>query len=156
MTNYTVDYFIQKFSLIPEYRFAIGQFVEKKFLKKTKYCAQGLCLPRATTDKMWRQNKGAGMFEMKVGAELIGLIVLFGGRGFSTLKASEKIATINNGSDGRYQQPTPKQRILAALYDIRDMLNKKEEVVYSDITKQLAVLPIEETTDIVTVKTLQS
>lgn len=27
---------------------------------------------------------------------------------------------VNNGVYGQYQQPTPKQRILAALYDIRE------------------------------------
>ena len=45
--------------------------------------------------------------------------------------------SVNNGYDQRYQQPTPKQRILAALYDIK----KLQQPAYVDLTKSLAVLP---------------
>jgi hypothetical protein len=36
------------------------------------------------------------------------------------------VASINNGTVAEYQQPTPKQRILAALYDIKAMTAPKE------------------------------
>jgi hypothetical protein len=42
---------------------------------------------------------------------------LFDSSGFAII-GQVKVAEINNGFDPRYQQPTPKQRILAALRDL--------------------------------------
>jgi hypothetical protein len=61
------------------------------------------------------------------------------------------ICDINNGCNYNYQQPTPKQRILAALYDIKKM----QEPAHTDITKELAVLPVNETSDLITTNILQ-
>lgn len=46
-----------------------------------------------------------------------GICGLFGDRTIRG-KGWETVAGINNGNDKRYRQPTPKQRILAALYDL--------------------------------------
>jgi len=53
------------------------------------------------------------------------------------------IWAVNDGNLRRYSQPTPKQRILAALYDIKKM----QQPHYADITKELAVLPVNEIPD---------
>lgn len=39
---------------------------------------------------------------------------------------------INNGEDEKYQQPTPKQRILAALYDIKKMQQPEPGQIVQD------------------------
>lgn len=44
-------------------------------------------------------------------------------------KISNNIININNGSDPLYQQETPKQRVLTALYDIRDQENAVNQAV---------------------------
>lgn len=54
-----------------------------------------------------------------------------------------KVTLVNDDYSYKYPQATPKQRILAALYDIK----KLQQPVYTDITKELAVLPKEETPD---------
>lgn len=37
---------------------------------------------------------------------------------------NETLWQVNDGTDSRYQQPTPKQRVLAALNDIKNKLKK--------------------------------
>lgn len=87
--KYTRDYFIAKFEAIPEEKWC------KYLLDDTRgrHCALGHC------GWGW-DSRHADRAE---GAALIEILVL--------------PAEINNGSDPRYQQPTPKQRILAALRD---------------------------------------
>ena len=53
------------------------------------------------------------------------------------------VVRINNGDDKRYQQSTPKQRVLAALHDIKAL----EVPKYRDITSELAILPVDEMSD---------
>ena len=59
-----------------------------------------------------------------------------------------KAALTNNGNNPIYQQPTPKQRILAALYDIKK-LQQPAQPEWKDITSDLAVLPVSETSDLI-------
>lgn len=101
--EYTVDYFIAKFEAIPEYKWHMDTYVHP--LNEDTCCALGHCGERVycTTDE-------AG-----------GLKGLF----YDAHKYIESdcieifIVDINDGNNARYQQTTPKQRILAALHDIK-------------------------------------
>lgn len=92
--KYDVDYFIAKFEAIPEEYWCIfGRH------KGDQHCAHGWC-------------------DSNLPDEEKGLINVF-----FPLKKGYGVAGINNGLDGRYPQPTPRQRILAALYDIKKLQN---------------------------------
>lgn len=58
---------------------------------------------------------------------------------------------INDGKAKCYPQPTPKQRILAALNDVKNILEERSP--RKDITGELAVLPAEEKLDSFTKQT---
>lgn len=138
--EYTVDYFIRKFEAIPEERWITHCLVNHE---NTKRCALGHCCP----DYSGRYfNNGRGQTE-----ESEALIKLFGRNHLS-------IGGVNDGNSYNYQQDTPKQRILSALKDIKKKLSNEQSVqasvateddsstlagttMYSDITKELAVLP---------------
>jgi hypothetical protein len=89
-TIYDVDYFIRKFSAIPEENWLINEYA-----RGTSYCAFGHC-------GMRDNNSIDRIPEAKV---LAGIL--------------PDAAIINDGEKRGYQQPTPKQRVLAALYDIK-------------------------------------
>lgn len=128
---YDCDYFIKKFDRISENRWCV--FENKN--KQGQCCAYGHC----GTDY---SSEGNGLRELDYKfTPLLNLTWIGGGR----YKQSTKLADINNGLYAEYQQPTPKQRILAALYDIKRM----QQPQYEDVTKSLAVLPIDEMSDIV-------
>ncbi len=93
----SVDYFIKKFRVIPARKWNAGQFLTPD---KTS-CALGHC---GSTEQYGHTD------------EAIALINLFY---FSSLKNGGP-AAINDGHDPAYQQPHPKQRILAALEDINN------------------------------------
>lgn len=93
-TVYNVDYFIKKFEAIPEEKIINYELNDTK----GNHCANGWCM-------------------INLNGEVNALGFLFTGR----RKYSTKVASINNGNDRRYQQPTPKQRILAALWDIKKL-----------------------------------
>lgn len=124
---YTVDYFIQKFEAIPEDLFCIG----RRSIDEQR-CVLGWCYP-SKEDALRSQEEM--FFKSDEDISLTDLILTINGRC--------RPAGINNGIYPEYQQPTPKQRILAALYDIKKM----QQPEYVDITKSLAVLPVEETAD---------
>jgi len=118
---YTVDYFINKFEAIPEKDWIVGIFMDHH----GRCCAQGHCIfNRGYYDPMEVIIQRATPT-----SEVYSLISLFG---FRKVGIDEHIiiALINNGDDPRYQQPTPKQRVLAALYDLK----AKEEQELSDVT----------------------
>jgi len=140
--NYNVDYFIKKLSGIPQDLWTI-----EHAHKDGKSCALGHC--------------GMGQRE---GKDLEMIRELFKGvyvkiKTYShtnSYKIGEyanggmAIAAINNGHTEEYQQPTPKQRILAALYDIKKLQQQEDSrgrVSYENISHELAVLPISETSD---------
>lgn len=108
--QYTIDYFINKFSAIPEKMWTIRT---RGYDDNGPHCALGHC------DESWKRwgNKGA---------EETALIKIFDDDGL-------KIIRINNGDCPKYQQPTPKQRILAALHDIKK-LNSEQGVKECDAT----------------------
>lgn len=99
-TIYTAEYFYKKFSAIPEERWRAGNFSNQE---KTQFCAHGHC------------GNDWGVRECPE-SNALGLL-------FSRHRLPE--IDINDGKHPRYQQPTPKQRILAALSDIIRMEGKQ-------------------------------
>lgn len=106
---YTVDFFIDKFSKIPEEKWCAGALINEKGQR----CAQGHCGPANLLSH-----------QLVINSECSSMLEILQWKGVD----------INNGDDSRYQQPTPKQRILAALYDIKKM-NNEQEVQECDATK---------------------
>lgn len=107
--EYTVEFFIAKFEAIPENNWC-EHYLEDD---DDKHCAQGHC--GVSTDNIIETWEGYTDNE-----EFFALARLFPDKSKRYEYSGYIIADINNGDDVRYHQPTPKQRILAALYDIRD------------------------------------
>lgn len=125
-TIYNVDYFLKKFEAIPEDKWTTG-IQQNKFGQR---CALGHCRP---------------LHDSKIGNEHLTLEAkalknLF----IDSINGPElAVVMINNGNNKQYQQPTPKQRILAALYDIKNLTRK-------DATAELIETPVvEEKLDVV-------
>jgi hypothetical protein len=117
MNTYTVDYFIKKFEAIPKNRIISGSQGENGY-----HCAVGWCKNiRGEYGNCSPTFKGHRCFSPEAHA----LYLLFKGAGIygitSTADSGWNVADVNNGDNPKYQQPTPKQRILAALYDIKAM-----------------------------------
>ncbi len=118
-TKFTVDFFINKFSAIPEEKWCTGVQTSRD----NKHCALGHCLPQSVKNLMYSDYDAVDSDDTinaaytQEGKALIN-IFLTGG----------ELTRINNGYDLRYWQPTPKQRILSALYDIKKKQQPKEEV----------------------------
>lgn len=113
-TDYNVDYFIAKFEAIPELNWVSGFFGNHD-----KHCANGHC---GVTDN----NLYEELLEANALADILEMLdVTFSGN--YHLKIFNVTAGINDGRISKYKQPTPKQRILAALYDIKAS-QKVEEV----------------------------
>lgn len=89
--KYDVDYFIEFYGNIPEDRWITGEYYDGQ----DRCCALGHLMLDA--DVRMKQDN------------LIWLTKTFG----------PNIITVNDGLDINYQQPTPKQRILALLHDIK-------------------------------------
>lgn len=110
-TNYNVDYFIDKFSKIPEE--LIIPF--SQYEGGGRGCALGQC-------NGTRNTEGSA------------LIKLFNDNNFLSVHGPGEfgwaVADLNNGDNPYYQQPTPKQRILAALYDIKKLQEPEVKTVY--------------------------
>jgi hypothetical protein len=125
---YTVDYFIKKFEAIPEEDW--NDFVQYDTSTQTR-CALGHCDPF---------NKNSIKVNGLRTAEGMGLVKLFDSVGFG-MKSGNWITYVNNGRSVNYLQPTPKKRILAALYDIKKLQTKdidtggkaKERIVYVSV-----------------------
>jgi len=120
---YNLDYFIDKFEKIPEEMWCIGTPE-----RDGKRCAAGFC------------GFVFGTGERGASAELLSLHFLL-----STLKLTTPDSTrsysipffntvtmINDGYIFEYPQPTPKQRILAALYDLKANEAVKEAQTIAD------------------------
>jgi len=128
-TNYTVDYFIDIFENLKDGD--VGRFM------LSNKCAYHHCGDGINYEGV-KQNKFTELFK-------------------KNLKPSEYkkdpiwlAIEINDGGDKRYNQSCPRQRIIAALYDIKAKENPQP--TYNDITSELAVLPIQETSDVIATK----
>jgi len=109
MNNYTVDYFIKKFEAIPENLWCTNSRIENG-----KRCALGWCYKTGEEAFNSMHNWSDDSDEDKA-------LCLY----VRTLDGSWGVGGVNNGLYKEYQQPTPKQRILAALYDIKKMEDEK-------------------------------
>lgn len=130
-TIYNVDYFIKKFESIPENKWCIKSLQNSDGSR----CALGHCHPAGKVDPNFVTEETMALI-CDIGIQLIKM-------GYSG------IVDINNGDCPHYQQPTPKQRILAALYDIKAQQQPteqpKEKVVYKTVVIDSAVKELQET-----------
>lgn len=126
-TIYDVSYFIKKFQAIHDDLWLVGN-LEDGYGSR---CAVGHCQYGKEREALW---------------------ALFPDTEAQNDNYPETIASIapriNDGLDSRYKQPTPKQRILAALYDIKKMQQSteqpKEKVVYKTVVIDSAVKGLQE------------
>jgi hypothetical protein len=133
---YTVDFFIDKFSKIPEHLWLIGD--QGHFGGPA--CAFGHCRIRPSDKYGSDTEEGVALQKLFFDS---GLRIKDSGYGINVNIAPngsiQAAAWINNGFIKEYQQPTPKQRILAALYDIKRLQSKvteqqpKERIVYVSV-----------------------
>lgn len=98
MQQYNIDHFINKFESIPEEKWITGHYGYKG---SGEHCALGHCYDAKTNSYF--------------GEEAQALWDLFGNP-----------MRINDGAHPEYLQPTPKQRVLAALFDIKAQSAVKE------------------------------
>lgn len=129
---YTLDHFIKKFEAIPETQWIVGNWSDGN----DGHCAAGHC-------KQSDAHHSPEVSELGDILRQLPVTIIAAGNGWG-LSGWGIVTAINDAFTTEYQQPTPKQRILAALYDIK----KSQEPVYDDITSALAVLPVNETSDL--------
>ena len=98
-TKYDADYFINKFEAIPDEKWIAGEYEAGGCC-----CALGHCGVRFVD--------GDSFPRIEDTEEGNALSDLFNQRGLS-------VPVVNDRIDVRYQQPTPKARVLAALADIK-------------------------------------
>lgn len=133
---YDVNYFIKKFEAIPEDLWITGLYYSRD---RSGFCALGHC----------------GVTEIDRTEEADALESLF----ISNLRDIQKVhikvrlvASINDGLIDKYKQPTPKKRILAALYDIKKIQEKSNPGIpvsgkFSNETNLTKVGIVKETVD---------
>lgn len=98
--KYDVDYFLKKFDAIPEDDWCAGAFADSN----GRHCAYGHC----------------GVYEVKEEGCITEISTSEGDQLEAMFESSGMHAhLVNDGDTPAYQQPTPKQRILAALHDIK-------------------------------------
>lgn len=120
--NYNTRYFIEKFEAIPEERWLDGSQGEDGGPR----CAYGHC-----ADNGQNGSKTAeGIMLTQIISRLTGLKPLDDSRAAPHVHTP---ARINNGDILQYQQPTPKQRTLAALYDVDRI--ESDELINSALIK---------------------
>lgn len=140
--NYDIAYFIKKFEAIPEEDWCIDNFsqsqsypveTKKKFLgiipytettqeTKKRFCAQGHCMGEIAINYICTKRETFDLLQLaKSYPEWEALINIFGVENKELI-----VAYINNGNHIDYQQPTPKQRILKALYDKQEYKAKSD------------------------------
>jgi len=131
---YDCDYFIKKFEAIPQ----DGMICNAQYDKLGRHCAYGWCSPDAG-------KLGIRLGEFKYGDQTKEGQTLY--KLFNFLPQLNFVngipdchnnpASINNGLYIEYQQDTPKQRILAALYDVK-ALEASQSPSYPDVREELA------------------
>lgn len=125
-TIYTIDYFIAKFQAIPSNQIGDSQ---------DKGCAYGQCRNG--------EHNGSRTAEGKALTRLMKMLLPLTPVLDAPFDPDQGTpARINNGETKEYQQPTPKERLLAALYDIKAMQQPKVEepkVVYKTVVIDSAV-----------------
>ncbi len=132
--EFTVDYFITKFTNTRDDKWVINTLHNSN----QKSCANGWCGVSVKEDTFYVTDESIALAHL--------LKPLATGKVKDNSNDYSNIAAgINNGDHPKYQQPHPKQRILAALHDIKRLQQPtKEEPAVK--TKYIAVdAPIRET-----------
>lgn len=126
--QFTVDYFINKFEAIPEDKWLTNSQGEIEAQGELPHCAIGWCKNENGLYGNSRADKNTSKYAFTAfSAEASALEELFHQHGIKSrwdVRNGWNIADVNNGDHPRYKQPTPKQRILAALQDIKAMQDK--------------------------------
>lgn len=121
---YDVNYFIQKFQSIPEKRLITHNCYDRN----GNGCAIGWCAGNAPAINCYSSP------------EYFALINLFSSIKPITHNTPQwAIADVNNGDHPDYQQPTPKQRILAALHDIKQQQINVDSITALQQTESLTI-----------------
>jgi len=112
-TKFDADYFINKFSAIPDWRWLSGN-IGFRDEPSAPHCAVGHCCPSEFRIRYFIEHPDATGDEQA--QEALALERLLGG----TAQVGSWLATkINDGLDPRYKHDSPRSRILAALYDVK-------------------------------------
>lgn len=104
--EFTIDHFIEKLSAVPESKWCGGQYKTED----GRCDVLGLCGYR-------RGSNIVPPVTTKEGSALRQLAAI----------AEYNITHVNDGGDGRYQQATPKQRVMALLHDLKNKAGEAEE-----------------------------
>lgn len=124
-TIYDVDYFINKFQSIPEELWLV-----RKFSDGDKGCVNNHCLRNGDDEfhalsKIFNSNANLFNTTDNYGLSKCDFVIQ---------------QCVNNGDDSNYQQPTAKQRILAALHDIKKLQQpEKSETIVIEKIKYVSV-----------------
>lgn len=135
--EYTVDYFIKKFEAIPEERWTTGTFLS---YEEERRCALGHCFSKKIIWKLQdagMKDDGSTAYpitEKEKQTSFKEAYVLSKLFCENAREGSQKIIDVNNGLDSVYQQLSPKQRIFAALYDIKAKISPYQ----SSVSRELA------------------
>lgn len=125
--NYNVDYYIKKFEAISEDLWCVWT----QFDDQGRSCAFGHCNGRrAYIDDP--EYKGLQDLSLRISHHLL----------LTGQQQAHVIADINNGEIKEYQQATPKQRVLAVLYDLKKLEQPavKERTVYVTVDQSVREL----------------
>lgn len=107
--NYDVDHFINKFSGIPDSKWVSGKFGEGD--PGAPHCALGHCSEATDVNGVYKTTG-----DTEEGHALSHLFATIG----------TMVPSVNDNRNPKYQQSTPKERILAALNDIKNAQASKQ------------------------------
>lgn len=127
--KYDVDYFIRMFKRIPQRNFTTKEY--RNSMNPKKCCALGHC----GVDKAPENFISIEEFRYKIGRKVNKKAQSLYDLVYNSLGI--EINVINDGKIDKYQQATPKQRILAALYDIKKLQEEKQSV--KEVIKEVIV-----------------
>lgn len=127
-TVYDVNYFINKFEKIPSKKIIPGEQSDGK----GGHCVYGWCMKPEDlgpyTDKGYGHKTKEGLALTELLSSIPNMTPSRDNLGYSFTRCSPYSSTparINNGEVAEYQQATPKERILAALQDVKSLQHKK-------------------------------
>lgn len=118
---YTIDYFINKFEVMPNDKWTTGRFTSDEGV----HCALGHCgvrnyiYPTKEAEALYDIFKSLNITYSRSGIAI---------EDYTNEKISNKVISISDGITEQYQQPTPKARILAALHDLKAMQQIEEKL----------------------------
>lgn len=137
--EYNLDYFIEKFGNTPDDKWCTNRWEENG-----SFCANGWCGAHADIGKnSYGEDVIKGTIYTEESAALCKVFLPLDENNWLG-DWSQVASRINDGTDLRYQQATPKKRIMAALYDLKRMEiaareKKKIEIQMTDSEKALMI-----------------